>query len=117
MDNPGFTPKMGIKAPEKGQAEFKINRGGWRPGSGRKSNEKKNLVQRKLSMALPPEVWSFIDDVRRLRPHESQSDILRSLIAPATEILRSNNEVYENIVQADDLQWYVMKALKQGKNG
>jgi hypothetical protein len=68
--------KMKVKADQPGQTSLIIERGGARPGAGRK---KSKYEIRKASVALDPNVWKVIDDLRE-KTGKTQSDILRELI-------------------------------------
>lgn len=74
--------ELEIREDHSGQSTFKISNGGKRKGSGRKSNEEKNLETRKVSLSLDPMIWAFIDAYRASKGKVSgntQSDVLRDI--------------------------------------
>lgn len=88
MNNSGGK-RLRVKEPvSDGQATFVLTKGGTRPNSGRKSSESNGLSIRKVSLALSPDTWGFIDrhKLMRLNKYEgkgkkpTQSDLLQEII-------------------------------------
>lgn len=81
-----------VKTDQQGQAKLTIKRGGRRKGAGRKKSQ---YEIRKVSLALDPDSWKFIDDLKE-ESGRNQSDVLRELISLAIYTLgvyEKNEEV------------------------